>query len=536
MAINTRIGKLANIATWSFAIFWFFIIVLDYFNKHPGYLSSVRNFQYTGLYVFLVLLAGLIVFHYKYDKFSAFKIPVNGLSLTALLCIITLALILGHKDFAYSETSNAQVLSFFGSALGVMVFIFVFIMLMRSAGRVIYRRFFKKHLNSNYLLDIGFGLILFILILFILGSLGLISQNVVILLLFLFALVNLFYLVQSFRKFFLSPIDIRGINVLGILSFFGIVYFIILNALSSIGPFPSGFDSRNFYINISKLIADQSSLVEGYQPYYWSLLMSTGFALFDKVELVLLLSYFPIILVCLAGFKLGVEDLKLDKNNVLFVLCAFVVTPAVTNQMYTELKVDFAMLFYQLLCLSYLIVLLKRIQKIDPSEVLKAKVRPLLMIVLLLGLLSGFALGIKMINMFMVFTILVILWWDEKDLFGTLSMLALCLLLFLIAGIDELSGLNKYHTTVDAVKIVLLVLMVGGFVASFILRRKLNLFKSAITGIYLMACGVLVSPWVIKNYIETRSLSPRSLLMGKTPGPEIGVQTIINNYEKSKDR
>lgn len=528
--------KAVDIGIGIFAVIWFCIILLDYFNKHPIYSSSIEYFQYPGLYISAGTVVALIIFNLKYDRWTGIKIPVNGLTITALSMVFSLFLIVSHRNYAYTEASSADIRKIFATTWALIGFIFLFMFVLKSMGRVVYRRLFKNHIKASYLVDLGFGIILFTLCLFVLGLFGGITESTVIALLFVFALVNLFYLVQSLKSFFFSPVDISGLNILGIASFCFIVLYVLLNLISSIGPFPSGFDSRNFYLNISQLIAQNNSLVEGYQPYYWSLFMSVGFALFDKVELALLLSYSGIVLTLLAANRFAKRHLKLDQNIRYFCLLLFVVTPAVTNQMYTEHKVDLAMLFFQILTLDYMMTLFKKLSAIDEEKDFKSNLKSLLPIIILVGLLSSFALGIKMINMFMVFAILVLIWWDSRNRFGILAMLCFTLLLFLFAGVDELSGLNKYHLSIGFVKIVLALIMLASLVVSIIKFRKSSMLRVWITGVYLFCCGVFIGPWVVKNFIEQKSLNPRILLMGKDPGPDVSLNKLINNYERSKGR
>lgn len=404
---------------------------------------------------------------------------------------------------------------------------------MGSVGRVFYRRLLKKYINPNPVLDIAIGIMVFCVALFVAAALGLFMQNVIIALLFIFALVNLLYLVKSIKEFFIKPIEIEGLSWLGILSFCFLIFFLMMHFLANYAPYPSGFDSRNFYMNISKMMAMDGHLVEGYQPYYWSIFMGIGYSLFSKVELALELSYLGMLLVLLAGFRFGVKRLKLDTNIVLFCLLIFSVTPAIVNQMYTELKVDFAMLFYQVLCLEYVLILLKRLRTQGDETNLKTDIKVLLPLTILIGVLSSFALGIKMINMFMVFTIFILFWWHANEKAGLSAALSFTLLLFLFAGIDDLSGLDKYHLAGGPVKIVLALIVVGGFAYSFIKARKIFIKKAILSAVFLASTGLLILPWVGKHYSETKSLSPTTLLMGKNPGPGLTVKKIISNYEKS---
>ncbi len=523
-----------NYVTWGFIFIWFVILLLDYINKHPGYWTSVEYFQYPKLYIFLSVFFGGLGLVYSKDRFDKWRLPVNGISLAIFSFILIIAISISHMNFAVAPTSSAELVHLITKAIVMLIGFTLFIMVMRSTGHVVYRRLLKDLINKNPILDIAMGLMVFVSILFLLGVMGQFKQNVIILVLFLMCVSNVFFLGKSMKSFFLKPMDLNGLSLLGVLSFCILSYVLIVHYLYNIAPFPSGFDSRNFYINISKLIAENNALVEGFQPYFWSIFIATGYAIFDRAEVALECSYLGLVLTVFAAYRFSRVRLKLDRNMVLFCLAIFVLIPAVANQMYTELKVDFAMLFFQILCLEYFLVLAKRLKLLDlglSADLLRKNIG----LVVLVGVLCSFALGIKLINMFLVFTIIVIIWWSSKDRYATIGILSLALLLFLYAGIDELSGLNKYHLSEPIVKAILALLMIGGAGMSFVKNRQVFIRKTIVTVVFLASTGVFILPWMIKNYSETKSLNPKTLLMGTDPGPKMNLRTMIKNFETNNN-
>ena len=469
------------ISNWSIVLFiavWAVSILFDYINKHPSYLSSIEYFQYPKLYSFLLVVIGTITYFLK--KGNKSFIPVNGLTITILCFILSFALIVSHKDYAYSSTSMTQVWSFQFSVWAMFGFVFIMIMIIQSAGNFVFEKLLKDHIKANRILEIGLGFMLFISLLFLLGLFGLFNAISILVVLVLFMMINFFQFVDRLRGFFFKPIDLGQINRLGIISFCVLLYFMLLNALSIYGPYPSGFDSRNFYMNVSQLIAENETLVRGYQPYYWSILMAVGYAFFEKVELAMELSILGMVLTLMASYRFAHKILKLDKNIILFCLCLFVVTPAVTNQLYTELKVDFALLFYQILCVEYLIVLINKVSKTEDADSNKS----ITVLAVLIGLLCGFGLGIKMINMFLVFVILVLVWWQNQYKIGLVAALSFALLLFLIAGIDDISGLSKYHLSSNVVKLILAIVFVFSSIYLLLKQRSYFIRRSLITAMH----------------------------------------------------
>lgn len=523
-----------KVFTIVFSIFWVLVVGLDYFNKHPNYIESIKYFAYPKLLIFIVSTILIIIWHYRYDKVMIKKLPVNGLSITLLTFFFSIAVLFAHKDYSFTPTTFSQ--AFYGAkwTWEVVLITFIIVMVLKSIGQYTFRLFLAKHIEQNPILEIALGIMLFVFVIFILGMFKLLSPNSVLATLFVFALLNLFDLVKSFKQFFFRPIDISEYTTLGIFAFCFLLFYLILNFQSSIGPFPSGFDSRNFYVNISKLMAESGSLVVGFQPYNWSIFMGIGFLLFNKVELALSISYLGVILVLFSSFQLAKNILKIDVNWILVILALFVSTPAIMNQMTVELKVDFGMLFYQFLTLYYTIKLLRIVDQFDFKNGLSKNIKTVIPSIILIGVLSGFALGIKMINMFMVFAILILFWWDFKNKVAVFGILCFAISAFLFAGIDTISGLNKYHLSANYIKYGLGILSLIALTFSFIRYRKMTTTRLIITTIYLFFTGIMIAPWMVKNYSESTSLSARTLLMGKEPGPNISVNQMIKRYERTK--
>jgi len=510
------------------------VVGLDYFNKHPNYIESIRYFRYYKLTIFVVSTILILIWHYKFDKIMSNKLPVNGITIGLLTFLFSITIIFAHKDYSYTPTSYSQAFYAIRWTWEVALILFIITMILKSIGQYLFRKTLSTRIEENGILDIAIGIILFVFVLFILGLFKILSPNAVLAVLFIFALLNLFDLVKSFKFFFIKSIDITKYSSIGIFSFCFLLFFLILNFQSSIGPFPSGFDSRNFYVNISKLIAESGALVEGFQPYNWSIFMGMGFLLFNKVELALGISYLGMILVLMSAFQLAKKLLKIDVNMILLMLALFVVTPAITNQITVELKVDFGMMFYQILTLYYTIILLRKVEKTEFNNGMSSVLVTVMPYIIVIGILSGFALGIKMINMFMVFAILILLWWDLKNRIAVFGILCFAVSAFLLAKIDANSGLDKYHLSSNYLKYGFGILSICSLIFSFIKHKTLTSFRFAISAMFLFFTGLMIVPWMVKNYSEVKSFDSKKMLMGKEPGPNITLTQMINKYEKTK--
>ncbi|NNF21078.1 MAG: phospholipid carrier-dependent glycosyltransferase, partial [Saprospiraceae bacterium] len=300
-------------------------------------------------------------------------------------------------------------------------------------------------------------------------------------------------------------------------------------------PFPSGFDSRNYYMNISNLVAQQGELISGYPPYNGSLINAIGLLLFGQIELSLSISLSGVILVLLMSYRIAVDKLQFDKNRAAFLVALIAVVPAIVNQMYIEMKVDFMLLFFQLLAVYFLFEIdEKYISLSKPIENIKRLVWKIMPLAAFLGILLGFGMGIKMINLFLVVVMFVMMMWDRDNNWSGLGVICLGLMIFFLGGIDDISGLRKYHYNVGILSIILglvgiILLAVGIYFHRHSTIRRI-LFSSVVAAFLVLT----ISPWVIKNYLDTGSADPKTILMGSSPGPKIGLRKMVKNYENKK--
>ena len=106
-----------------------------------------------------------------------------------------------------------------------------------------------------------------------------------------------------------------------------------------------------------------------------------------------------------------------------------------------------------------------------------------------------------------------------------------------LAVTEDLSGLQAYHKSINLTSMLSGVSGIGLIVFEFI-KHKVSTIKN-ITYSMIMGVSILVafSPWIGKNFIESKSLNPKTLILGKGSGPDIGnFNTINRNYRNSKKK
>ncbi len=528
--LNQKIGIL-QIFLLVFAVLWIFIIGLDYYNKHPLYLYSFQYFRFPKFITATIAHGLLIVLAARVIKSTKLYVPRVALLLPLLLQFFIS--VLAYKDFGITETSVGQSFYLARNCLLLVVVLGALSVLLTNLGELV-TNFLPTYtvIESKYFISLGFGVVIYTSLLTVFGILNFLNEYVVIGLLALMFLVNPKGLLRKLKTLLVDKIEIRELGWVAIFLGFVLVAYLAINFISLQSPFPNGFDSRNVYINISNLVAKQGGLVSGYPPYNWSLFISTGFFLFDWIELSLGLSFYGYLLAIIVAFHLAKDKLALSTTDTLFVLLAVTATPAITNQLHIELKVDYGLLFFQFLSIYILIESYKRLFHQDGSN--QTSKKKFIGVAITLGILVGFGLGIKMINTFLVMTLITVIWLNSKDLFGLIGALLFTLAALLIAQVDQVSGLGDYHLGVGYLKIITLVLSMVFFALSFIKHRKSFQRRFIFTFWFLFTSGVMLSPWLIKTFVETKTLSPKVLFAGENEGVNLNTRKILDNYKRSK--
>ena len=115
------------------------------------------------------------------------------------------------------------------------------------------------------------------------------------------------------------------------------------------------------------------------------------------------------------------------------------------------------------------------------------------------------------------------------------STLALILAAVLIARFDSQAALRPLHLWANLLQWLLLVMGVG-LGTLFFFRQKERFFKVLkLSLICVSFSGLILSPWLLKNAWETRSIRISSLTRGKKAGPQPTVLDIEKAYQNQKD-
>jgi len=577
--------KIYNITLVLFAAFWIIIIFFDYWQKHPLYFHAIEKFKYIGLLIFYGLFVGstAFFFHTKNKYAIRLKKYVNWFSVLGIIIILMIVSL-----FAYIEQVNklnisinnvkiinnigfSNVLYFLSGFLKVFFATFFVVFTARLLGNLVNQLFaINTDSYAEAIVDVSIGIMLITALIFYMGAYSLLKWYFL-LPVFLLIIVLNWKKGITLLKGLIQPVAIpKNLNWMGGIAIAFMLIITAVNFNQILRPIPTGFDALTTYVNLPRLLSDHGSLVSGYQPHNWSLFMSLGFILFNMTEVTLSLSLVGGILSIAAMYYLGVHWLKINVNYVWLALAAFYLTPTIVHQSSKELKVDLGLLFIQLSILILFIIWYK-IQK-EPAkaeEALQAndtdkktipkniianepnyafgflnsihQLKPFAILqnsnykyIIIMGLLTGFALGIKLTSVFIMLAILSGIWMLQQRNTGYFAIFFLSIFALLLAKVDNTGGLRIYHLSASTVQWICLAIGSILLGIEFFYNRKMFAKKFYNSLIYSLIVVFSFMPWVVKNYAETRSTDISILLNGKHIGPPVSVEMLDRNWRKVK--
>lgn len=546
---NILIEKISKWGAIIFSIFWLIFIGLDYWSSHRAYSLSFENFQFAPLLLLvLALCAGISVIVLRNKKKKKVPPLFNGIGVYLIFLILILFSVgaqmsaVNIKGFDASAYLNILLFTTF-----IIVAIFSIIVLpANNLGKFISNKLGNEiKENEQTIVYIALGMVVLVFILFLLGALNLLILPVVlpilILPIFIFWRSSFLLIKKVTVKSFSLP---NELNWIGIFSLVFLLFFIELSVLQLLRPYPFGFDSLSLYSNLASLIQDYQGLVQGFQPYNWSLLMSIGYVIFGMTEMSLGISMLGAVLSLFALFQLSRRWLNI--NHALLTILIFYSLPAIVFQTYKDMKIDMGLLFIMLVAIIVFINWVEKIVKVEGEIPNIAEIADTIdnepeqgeitflqknNLIIILGVLAGFSLGIKFTALFIVFGLLGGIWFVHSGKGGLVAVFFLSMFVVLLGRVDDMSGARAYHLSADVLQWVLLVLGLG-LLGMLYLKRQAQLFKSIKVSILFVAffLGSFIH-WPVKNYVETQELTVRTLLFGKAIGPQVSPTMIDENWK-----
>ena len=530
-----RFHFVKSIFIWGGILAWAIFVVLEYLYQHPWYPDAFGFFHYYDLALIFLGLTGLFSFLLGREKYrSRIKKYINGLSILGFSWIFILICKLSF--FSKFENLSIDASGVFHFALlyfGVAFACWLVIGTCYVAGDKIWQWFPAKGKGlESGLLKICAGMIFVVLLLFFLGSVHLLYSVSLILILVGISALNYKAWKSYVMASLLQPLKLpKTLNTIGVFSFMILLVFTAMNFTQILRPIPLGFDASTLYVRLPELIDSYHGLVKGHGFYYWGLFMSIGNVGFRHLEVVLGLSFVGGMLSLLGLFALARK--LMTTNHALLSLAAFYTLPMVTFHSSRDMKVDLGLLFFSV-CLVLLLVNWKEMKPIEQQSLKHNAVGFRLLV--WMGVLAGFCLGIKLTALFILFALLAGIWYSPKHLIGFIGLI--CLLFFgvLFLQLDKQADLRAFHAGVGIFQWVLAILGVSLLTWEGIKAWKSLVQKLKWTVLIIGSFTLLTLPWIGKNLLETRQLSVNAILNGKKALPEISIQTLEANYEKGRNQ
>jgi len=508
-------------------IVWALLISIDYWQKHPFQFYAFERFGYYPVLLAIcglgVGLSALVLYRPQIRRF------VNGLSLFAIGLVLLMGYTVAFVElqlYPDGVPNQASYTTTLGTIIQSFLYSFFIFISCYVAGKLVLDQLKldirKRHQDITALAT---GIMVVVTYLFFTGVIGQLAWYTITPLFVGVLALGWKHALDFLHRFWWKPLPIsKEINWMGCLSFFVLFWVVILNFYQILTPMPTGSDAYILYVNVPGLIAENKGLISGYQPYNWSLFMSLGYALYGKTSIALVLSYMGGVLSLFAAFQLGRSWLKLDANHLYLALLLFYLLPTITHQSFRELKIDLGLLF-MLLSTVLLFLDFHRSVFVKSSD----KIIPYLA---LLGLMTGFGMGIKLTALFFFFALLSALWFVQHQWRGYIALCSLMIFALLLVRFDDIGGLRQYHLSANYVMIAMLLLGLG-FLVWIWLKDQRTLIKTIrYSVIYSLFFILPLFPWMTKNYVETRSLNPQLLLNGKQPGPAVSEGAIIRAWNQ----
>ncbi len=506
----------------AFSIAWILVLFSDYWNKHILHHQAFESFSYPIFLSAWIGITALLIGLLQYsDKAKTVAKRWQAIPLFILTCS---CVFLANCSYANIDIDFPLLARVFGKISGYCLALCVIWLAPYSLGNFIRKKVgFKLFSGPSFTIDLTIGLVAYCFILFALALAKLLYLPVIVILIAICIGIN-FRAFKSWYTTLKAPAFTEKWHWASVLLGSVILLVFSMNFVSDLSPFPSGFDSRNYYMNVAKLVADSHGIIRGYQPYPWQLFLSQGHLLGGGSTLAMLISFTAVFFVCGGFYEILRKILKLSVPISLLGICLFAVTPAVQNHMFVELKVDFGLLIIQA---AMLLIILDNVMHNQENATL-----PNLKHIILLGIITGFGASIKMLNFYLLFAILVTVWTLLFSYKGFLSTFFLSIAAILIAKFDSVSGMNQYHLSIQYVTYGSFLLGLGFLAWIAIQQRSKWMLSVKQTTIYLGIMMMTLSPWIIKNYVETKSLNPDRLIRGANPAPKMNIKTIKQNYNR----
>lgn len=556
----TRLTRIFSVA---FSLIFAIVIFTDYWQNNPKYSTALSYFRYVDLLGVLLIVGigltfGLLKFREKNKKINF----VNGLTIFGGLLFIDIISITLFYGKINSTLTSVGLFTHLGQFILVVFCVFIIYLICRILGEMLTFIFPLKISQEDLpIIQTAIGIMAITFLLFVLGVFHLLKLFVIVPILLAF----IFLFRKSARRIvkttLIQPIKISNkLNFIGIFSFLFLSVFLVIDFAQILRPFPVGVDAINLYVNLPSLIYDHGTLISGNQPYNWSLFMSLGLLAFGRIDVVLSLSFLGGFLSLIALYRLSRRWLNINYSAL--VLLLFFSVPMINFLSYMDMKVDLGLLYFLLCTLIIFANWIFKSEELNSSNSAtdhpkrkKSKEKipnyPSFLIstkdffanripsvfienrlIVLMGLLAGFSLGIKLTALFFFLSLLTGIWYAKGGKFAFFGAFFFTIGMMFLLRLDEQPQLRQFHQNVSILQWLLIGLGIGLIFYLSLKQKELVLKLIRITTIFSFCFVLPMLPWFGKNILETKSFSVNDLLNGKKDTPSLDMDIM---EEKRKE-
>lgn len=502
-------------------VYWLLLVFLDLLGNVGNYLYPLQFFQY-GDFLFLILVGGVglgLYFAEKPLKWNVLTIRgFRNIYLYLMVLVITAVFI---QLYLSKNNLDAGLAGFLFKSVGIHLGLFFLVLSAWSCGRFISVSLpLTTSKNAAAIVHIALGFAVMGIGLFLLGLLKMIHLFPVLAWLLLLLISGGKGFAVSVKKWIWDKKVSFTLSYLSLFMVLAALVVLSINLIAAISPYPVGFDSLTVYMNIPSLISEYGSLVEGYQPHYWSLITSLGYVLFDSNSIAQYLGVLPGVLSIFVVYRLARYFVGIDWS--IFAAVIFYLIPVIVWQSSIEIKTDLGLLFI-LLAAVLMVVDHYRGKTLDVFPI--GDENPLSKGDFILwgtvGALLGFALGIKLTAFITILSLVVFLFYIYSGKY--LASAAFFASIAVVFGMELYRFANLDISTVEKYVFVASTGVVSIFLFVWaVLKKRESLLKPFKLSVVLMLfAGMVFSPWVGKNIGEKGIISISSLINSKDPTFEL---------------
>ncbi|MFK7780632.1 MAG: hypothetical protein QM490_05890, partial [Candidatus Gracilibacteria bacterium] len=511
-------------------------------------------------YLPYIISVGVIYAIYKYFQFeiserkasfSLFKILGFFLIHLFILCILF---------YSYNNLGFGNGLILFFKIIYFSFIPFSIILITLSFGKKITSYLPSIQNESDiykFIISLGIGFFSFVFLLDIFGILGFYNLYVVFSILIGFSIFSYKELLSVFNSIFSYKfkIDIDEGSYLKLISteFLFIVSTLVLSVslISIVRPFPIGWDDLGVYMNHPHLMAEAGSIIALGQMYAWQTFTGIGYMFGSPTQAFFLnivggfLSFIVLILVVSDLFKsTGNSKIKTFINIPLLVGTIFISMPMMVFQQAKDMKLDAGLFFISVIVLylifkyylknskeniskeNSIISKIKNVasfsgegEKIYPQVYPYGQERGFMLIILIIGLLAGFAFSIKFTSLLLISGIIGLIFFVRLGFIGFVGYLAIFFAIFTKANLWSMMNVvvnpNKIPGFETKFALISGFIGAGLLIYTFIKKSKITNKILLEIGVFLLGILIALIPWMGKNIVESYpNISVRTIISG----------------------